>query len=159
MNDVGESGWLRTSAASDRDAPRSTLPAPIAKLLAMDVRQLGWPVWIGIVCDDLQAQRRFYRDVLGFAESNVSEGSIWFMVEGKLLELFARSDRPQYARRGVAIGFVVADIRAARATLLERGVEPVSEIEGGPDQHWAYFKDAEGNLFEIVEPGELAAQP
>ena len=118
----------------------------------VDVRRLGWPVWIGIVCDDLQAQRRFYRDVLGFSESNVSEGSAWFIVEGKLLELFARSERPQYARRGVAIGFVVDDIRAARATLIERGVEPVSEIEGGPDQHWAYFKDGEGNLFELVEP-------
>lgn len=117
----------------------------------MDVRELGWPVWIGIVCDDLQAQRRFYRDVLGFPESNVSEGSVWFIVEGKLLELFARSERPQYARRGVAVGFVVDDVRTARAKLIERGVEPVSEVEGGPDQHWAYFKDAEGNLFEIVE--------
>ena len=33
---------------------------------------LRWPVWIGIVCDDLQAQRRFYRDVLGLSEAEVA---------------------------------------------------------------------------------------
>src|SRR5438093_12204339 len=27
--------------------------------------RLGWPVWIGVVSEDLEAQRRFYRDVLG----------------------------------------------------------------------------------------------
>lgn len=117
----------------------------------MDAARLGWPVWIGVVCDDLQAQRRFYRDVLGLEERNVSESSVWFLFGDKLLELFARSERPQYARRGVAVGFVVENVRSARALLIERGVEPVSEVEGGPDQHWAYFKDAEGNLFEIVE--------
>lgn len=112
---------------------------------------MGWPIWIGIVCDDLQAQRRFYRDVLGLTESNVQVGSIWFEFDGKLLELFAKSERPQYAQRGVAFGFAVPDIRVARTTLLERGVQPVSEIEGGADARWAYFKDAEGNLFELVE--------
>ena len=113
--------------------------------------RLGWPIWIGIVCDDLQAQRRFYRDVLGLAESNVQVGSIWFEFDGKLLELFARSQRPQYAQRGMAFGFAVPDIQSARATLLDRGVEAVSEIEGGSDARWAYFRDAEGNLFELVE--------
>jgi hypothetical protein len=27
----------------------------------------------------------------------------------------------------------------------------VSEIEGVSDARWAYFRDAEGNLFELVE--------
>ncbi len=27
--------------------------------------KLGWPVWIGVITDDLEGQRRFYRDVLG----------------------------------------------------------------------------------------------
>ncbi len=113
--------------------------------------ELGWPIWIGVVCDDFEAQRRFYRDVLGLAERNVQVGSSWFEFDGKLLELFAKSARPQYARRGVAVGFAVDDIQAARATLLARGVEPVSEIEGNAGDYWAYFKDAEGNLFEIVQ--------
>ncbi|MEN3341669.1 MAG: hypothetical protein V7644_1073 [Actinomycetota bacterium] len=30
--------------------------------------ELGWPNWIGVVARDLEAQRRFYRDVLGLRE-------------------------------------------------------------------------------------------
>ena len=29
---------------------------------------LGWPTWIGVVADDLEKQRRFYRDALGLHE-------------------------------------------------------------------------------------------
>lgn len=114
---------------------------------------LRWPVWIGIVCDDLQAQRRFYRDVLGLSELDSGDGWVWCDFDGKLFELLARDPRPQYDRRRVSFAFEVDDIHSARAELIDRGVEPVTEIEGGPVslQYWSYFKDAEGNLFEIVQ--------
>jgi len=114
---------------------------------------LRWPVWIGIVCEDLQSQRRFYRDVLGLTELQSGEHWVWFDFDGKLLELLAKRPLPQYDRRRVSFAFEVDDIHSARATLIERGVEPVTEIEGGPEflQYWAYFRDAEGNLFEIVQ--------
>jgi catechol 2,3-dioxygenase-like lactoylglutathione lyase family enzyme len=121
---------------------------PVSRATAL---RLGWPIWLGIVCDDLEAQRHFYREVLGLRERDVRAGSSWFELDGKLLELFAKSERPQYARRGVAFGFVVEDIESARSTLLQRGVIAVSEIEGGSGDRWAYFKDADGNLFELVE--------
>jgi len=113
--------------------------------------RLGWPIWIGIVCDDLEAQRHFYRDVLGLTERNVIVGTSGFEVDGNLLELFAKSNMPQYARAGVGFGFVVEDIQLARATLIERGVTAVGEVDGAGGAHWAYFRDAEGNLFELVE--------
>lgn len=114
---------------------------------------LKWPIWIGVVCEDLEAQRRFYRDTLGLKEVRAGDGFAWFEFEDKLFELLAKSDKPQYDRRRVSFAFEVEDIRATRAELLSRGVEAVTDIQGGPDarQHWAYFKDAEGNLFEIVE--------
>jgi catechol 2,3-dioxygenase-like lactoylglutathione lyase family enzyme len=114
---------------------------------------LKWPVWIGVVCEDLEAQRRFYRDTLGLKEVRAGEAFVWFEFEDKLLELLAKSDKPQYDRRRVSFAFEVDDIRSARADLLARGVEALTEIEGGPDarQLWAYFKDAEGNLFEVVQ--------
>jgi catechol 2,3-dioxygenase-like lactoylglutathione lyase family enzyme len=114
---------------------------------------LKWPVWIGVVCEDLEAQRRFYRDTLGLKEVRAGEGFAWFEFEDKLFELLAKSDKPQYDRRRVSFAFEVDDIRATRTELLSRGVEAVTEIEGGPDdrQYWAYFKDAEGNLFEVVQ--------
>lgn len=114
---------------------------------------LRWPVWIGVVCEDLEQQRRFYRDVLGLSELKAGDDWVWFDFGGKLLELLAKSPLPQYDRRRVSFAFEVDDIHSARAELIDRGVEPVTEIEGGPEslQYWAYFKDAEHNLFELVQ--------
>jgi catechol 2,3-dioxygenase-like lactoylglutathione lyase family enzyme len=114
---------------------------------------LNWPAWIGVVCDDLEGQRRFYRDTLGLRELRAGDGFVWFDFEGRTLELLAKSERPQYDERRVCFGFEVADIHAARAELVARGVEAVTDIEGGPDVgYWAYFRDNDGNLFEIVQP-------
>jgi len=114
---------------------------------------LRWPIWIGVVCEDLEQQRRFYRDVLGLSELSAGPDWVWFDFGGKLLELLAKASKPQYDRRRVSFAFQVDDIRAAFSELRRRGVESVTEIEGGPEsrQYWAYFKDAEGNLFEIVQ--------
>jgi len=137
-------------------APQSPATPQVTRLAGDDATpsrrlRLGWPIWIGVVCDDLEAQRHFYRDVLGLEERNVSVVSSWFLLDGKLLELLAKSDLAQYRQRGVAFGFAVDDVRAARSTLLERGVEPVGEVESDGHDHWAYFRDAEGNLFELAE--------
>ena len=82
--------------------------------------------------DDFEGERRFYRDVLGLKETKHGAGWTWFDL-------------------GVTVGFVVDDTRAARATLLERHVTPVGDVEHGGDQSWAHFRDGEGNLFELVQ--------
>jgi hypothetical protein len=49
---------------------------------------------------------------------------------------------------------MVDDIDAARRELLECGVTSVSDIDGERGLgRWAYFKDPEGNVFEIKEEG------
>jgi hypothetical protein len=47
----------------------------------------------------------------------------------------------------------VEDINSTRDELIARGVEAVTEIEGGPDSggYWCYFRDLEGNVFEISQ--------
>jgi catechol 2,3-dioxygenase-like lactoylglutathione lyase family enzyme len=117
--------------------------------------KLGWPVWIGVVSEDLEAQRGFYREGLGLQEMEGGEGWVEFdMGSKRVFELIARApDVPQHAAPGTVVGFEVEDIRAAAAELAARGVEQVSGIEGGPDsgQYWCYFRDGEGNLFEIAQ--------
>jgi catechol 2,3-dioxygenase-like lactoylglutathione lyase family enzyme len=117
--------------------------------------KLGWPVWIGVVSDDLEAQRRFYREVLGLQEMEAGESWIEFdMGSNRVFELIARDPNvPQYGTPGTVVGFEVEDIQAAAAELTARGVERVSDVEGGPDsgQYWCYFRDGEGNLFEIAQ--------
>lgn len=113
--------------------------------------ELQFPRWIGVVCDDLAAQRRFYRDVLGLPEQDAGEGWVQFgLGPGVTFELVARSAEPEYGQRRYQVGFAVDDIRAARQVLLARGAEPVTDIRGS-QSYWAYFRDPEGNVFEVTE--------
>src|SRR6266511_1830174 len=114
----------------------------------------SWPNWLGIVVDDLEAQRRFYSEMLGLEEVDAGEDWVQFdMGEGNLFEILLRNDQPQYDRRRFQPGFAVQDVEAARARLLERGVEAISPVEGGPASGgaWCYFRDPEGNVFEVSQ--------
>lgn len=115
---------------------------------------MRWPNWIGVVVEDLEGQRRFYRDVLGLEELAAGEDWVQFdMGWPNLLEVLQRTGEPQYDRARYQAGFAVEDIHDARDELIARGVEAVTDIEGGPDAggYWCYFKDPEGNVFEISQ--------
>jgi catechol 2,3-dioxygenase-like lactoylglutathione lyase family enzyme len=114
----------------------------------------GWPSWIGVVADDLDRQRWFYREILGFTE--LAEGPDWIQFdlgETRLLELVQRSSKPQYDKARYQVGYAVEDIEAARERLIASGVQPISELEGDASAggRWCYFSDAEGNVFELKE--------
>lgn len=119
----------------------------------MTIDGIFWPIWIGVVCEDFEKQRRFYRDVPGMPEIDSEESWAWFQVGDNLFELLGRSEAPEYDRPRYQVGFAVEDIHEARDELLERGVEALTEVRGGPEslQYWAYFRDAEGNVFSIIQ--------
>ena len=120
----------------------------------MTALELGWPNWLGVVAQDLEVQRRFYREVLGLRELDVGEGWIQFDLGWpNLLEVLTRTQEPAYDQPRFQPGFAVDDIRAARAELIRRGAEPISELEGGPSSGglWCYFRDAERNVFELSQ--------
>lgn len=118
--------------------------------------QLGlrFPSWIGVVCNDLAAQRRFYRETLGFRESGEGDGWVQFELgRGVTFELLARSHDPEYDASRYQVGFEVDDIPSAAAELIARGVRAITDVKHGSDgrSSWAYFKDPEGNVFEITQ--------
>jgi predicted enzyme related to lactoylglutathione lyase len=118
---------------------------------AMGAR-LGWPSWIGVVVEDLEPARRFWGDLLGVAEAGSGPDYVEFdLGEGRTFEVLQRSDAPEYERPRFQVGFTVQDIEAARQTLVRRGVQPLTEIVRGDVSAWAYFRDPEGNVFEITE--------
>lgn len=115
---------------------------------------LGFPRWVGVVCDDYERQRDFYRTVLGLRE--VSEGDGWVQYDlgpNATFELLRRSSDPEYDRARYQVGFVVEDIEAAQREMLARGAEPVTAVIVASDgsSRWAYFRDPEGNVFEITQ--------
>ena len=133
--------WLwEAAAASDKEA-------------AVTVT-VGWPCWVGVVAEELDTQRWFYRDVLGLAELAAGPGWVQFdFGAAGVLELVQRSAEPQYDQARYQVGYAVADIESARDQLASHGVQQVTEIEGdaAAGGHWCYFRDAEGNIFEIKE--------
>ena len=115
---------------------------------------LGGPCWVGVIADDVERQRAFYRDVLGMKELEAGDGYVSFDLDPHIVfEILQRSAEPDHAQRQFQVGFTVRDIHAARAALIARGVEAVNEVQGGLDvgAYWCGFRDAEGNLFEITQ--------
>jgi catechol 2,3-dioxygenase-like lactoylglutathione lyase family enzyme len=119
------------------------------------VSELKWPNWLGVVVEDLEAQRRFYRDALGLKEIGAGDGWVLFdMGFPNIFELLQRIDgEPEYDTVRFQPGWAVDDIEATRAALIESEVEALTEIDGGPESngYWCYFRDAEGNVFEISQ--------
>lgn len=123
---------------------------------------MGWPNWIGVVCEDLSRQRAFYREVFGFGELGSGDGWVWFDLGWpNLFELVQlEPSLPQYDRRRFQVGFATSDIAASRAELLRRGVEPVTEVESDTEgDAWCYFRDGEGHLFELSQRGPKRWEP
>jgi predicted enzyme related to lactoylglutathione lyase len=113
---------------------------------------LRWPTWIGVVVDDLEGQGRFWGELLGVPEAARGPDYIQFdLPGGHTFEVLLRTGEPQYDRRRFQVGFTVDDIHRAREALISAGVEPVTEIVEGEASSWAYFRDREGNVFEITE--------
>jgi predicted enzyme related to lactoylglutathione lyase len=123
----------------------------------MDVTGLlGWPSWVGIVVEDLEGQRRFWRELLGVAESDFGPDYVAFEMEGgRRFELIKRSSDPEYDGLRFQVGFEVEDIQSARDELIRRGVEPISELFLDAESPWAYFRDPEGNVFEIKHTASI----
>ena len=123
--------------------------------------KLGWPTWIGVVADDFEAQRRFYRDTLGLKEVEASKDWVEFDLDGRKFEILRNDGSPQYDAARYQIGFTVDDIRETRRELIDLGIEAISEIEGGPPSptYWCYFRDPEGNVFEITQWLDRERQP
>jgi len=112
---------------------------------------LNWPTWVGLIVEDLETQRRYYRDVVGLSERRIGKEYVIFTLGSHMFELIARSSGPPYEHKGFHIGFAVAKIEEARAELISRGLEPVGEIQSEAGNFWCYFQDPEGNLYQITE--------
>jgi len=113
---------------------------------------------VAIPVSDVDRAKTFYADQVGFNadhDHTVSEqlrfvqltppGSGCSIVLGKGI-----TDAAPGSVQGVQL--VVADVRAARAQLVERGVE-VSEVQVFPWGSFVFFSDPDGNRWAIQESG------
>jgi catechol 2,3-dioxygenase-like lactoylglutathione lyase family enzyme len=116
---------------------------------------LGWPFWIGVVVDDLEAQRRPWTDLLGVPEDHAGEDFVSFrMPDGRWFELVQRSDEPEYDAVRFQVGFEIEDIEVAAPKLEARALERIAGPYLDHREPWAYFRDAEGRVFAIKQRGD-----
>jgi catechol 2,3-dioxygenase-like lactoylglutathione lyase family enzyme len=119
----------------------------------MDKQLVGWVQWVGIVTDNLDAQRQFYGEVLGLKELAAYDDFVYFDFGWpRILEIKRRSAAPG-EQTGCQVGFMVGDIHSARKILADRGADLLDEVEGGAEfgGYWCRFQDSDGNIFQVQQ--------
>jgi catechol 2,3-dioxygenase-like lactoylglutathione lyase family enzyme len=145
-----------------RDPAPGTGPAP-GRGSGQDVGL--WPRGIGAVTvfvEDLDATKRFYREVFGLPIAFEDEASAVFKFENTMINLLKTSAAPELIRPATVAGtdagvrtqftIEVDDVDAMCAELARRGVEL---LNGPMDRPWgirtASFRDPAGHIWEIAQ--------
>src|SRR5215211_6041199 len=101
-----------TTGSCPQPRPRSQIEVEVGAradnwrkgILTVIGNELGWPTWIGVVCEDLERQRGFYRDTLGLRETGAGPGWVLFDMGGNLLEVIQRDESAQYDAARYQVG-------------------------------------------------------
>ena len=121
---------------------------------------------VAIICSNYQRSRAFYSETLGlsivrevYREARQSWKCDLAIGDGVKIELFSFPDPPPRPSRPEAQGlrhlaFVVDDIEASIATLLQRGVtcEPV-RVDEYTGRRFTFFADPDDLPIELYEAG------
>ncbi len=120
----------------------------------MEIERISW---LGSATDDRHAMTEFFRDRLGMKVTvDVSGFTRLTTANGDRIEFFGPdSVEHDQLDTGPVAGFLVEDVAAARAELVEAGVSSCTEIEHSNDGHqWFYFRAPDGNFYELCETHE-----
>lgn len=116
-----------------------------------------------LLVNDFEKSLKFYRDILGLkVKSQEGNQFAGFDLEGTEMAIFQKDGATAMFPKkfmgtggGVNIGFQVKDINQASEELKSKGAEI---FEGPKTTPWgqkvAYFKDPDGNIWEVSEPFE-----
>lgn len=125
--------------------------------------QLSVPDYVILIVEDLDRTLAFYTEVLGlrpghrsgdFAQLDTGATRLGFYTRRAMTETLGIALEPPAANApGFEIGFKVADVDAAYATLLARGATPLTPPTTRPwGQRTAYVRDPDGHLIELAQP-------
>ena len=107
---------------------------------------------VSVLITDVERSRLFYRDLLGLKEiakpRTFSFIALWFELGNQQLHLLKKPEPDTRSPRHFA--FRVADVKAARAYITERGVA-VEETTLIPDCDRFFIHDPDGNRIEVIQ--------
>lgn len=159
--------WGRLARLSDPEGNPLTLWQPAGAVRA----GTGPPLSAVVNCDDLDAQKRFYRDGLGFAVTIDSSWWVGLASGAAGLGLHPRTPRPGHARGerhhagAITIGLTVSDLEAWYEDRVARGAAFASPPADRGFGAAADAVDPDGNEITVREgddgrtPAERLAEP
>jgi catechol 2,3-dioxygenase-like lactoylglutathione lyase family enzyme len=104
---------------------------------------------------DLEQSKRFYRDGIGLSVGADTPFMVNFSTDGTGLVLLAVSPTQ---RREVELCFESEQVAASVEALRSRGVEFIDELRALEFGSVIHFRDPEGNLLSLLQPGSGAKQ-
>ncbi len=120
----------------------------------------GFPIHATAAASDLDRARRWYEEKLGLVPEREDPGGVWYRFGGETWLYLYATPSAGTAKNTIA-GWTVADIEAVMASLRERDVTfeaydfgEVRTVDGLADfgiARAAWFKDSEGNTYELSE--------
>jgi catechol 2,3-dioxygenase-like lactoylglutathione lyase family enzyme len=114
-------------------------------------------VWLGTRTRNFDDTVRFFGDTLGLrAVHEEPDFAVFRLPDGHKVEVFGPGDE-EYVHfdKGPVAGFLVDDVREARADLEAAGIAfigPVHEADDGGS--WSHFRGPDGNVYEVTTPAK-----
>jgi catechol 2,3-dioxygenase-like lactoylglutathione lyase family enzyme len=115
-------------------------------------------VWLGTRTRNFDDTVRFFGDTLGLrAVHEEPDFAVFRLPNGDKVEVFGPGDEEhEHFDKGPVAGFLVDDVREARADLEAAGIAfigPVHEADDGGS--WSHFRGPDGNVYEVTTPAKL----
>lgn len=108
--------------------------------------------WMGVRTARFHETVAFYREVMGLEIIRETPDAIWFhLSNGVELHVYSSTDTDHtFFGLGPVIGLEVANFAAARARMIEAGVEFIGDIQQDGKRLWNHFRGPDGNIYEIM---------
>jgi hypothetical protein len=102
--------------------------------------------------DAFDAMVALYRDVLGVEPFMETRDAVWFRAaDGVQIHVYGPGDVDHdFFGPGPVVGLFVDDFVAARAAMVEAGIEFVGEPQEAGGAVWNHYLAPDGNVYEII---------
>lgn len=112
-------------------------------------------VWLGTRTRRFDDTVRFLGETMGLrAVRDEPDFAAFELPNGDTVEVFGPADRDhEHFTTGPVVGFLVDDVREARADLEAAGIPFIGPVhEAGDGGSWSHFTAPDGNVYEITAP-------
>ena len=117
-------------------------------------------IWLGTRTPNFDDTVRFFGGTLGLpAVHEEPDFTVFRLPNGDKIEVFGPGDREhEHFDTGPVAGFLVDDVKKARADLEAAGITFIGTVHEAADGgSWSHFRGPDGNVYEVTTPAKPGA--